>query len=45
VSGPGGGTQPRWRHDSQELFYVAPNNQLMTVRITVLLNWPTLVKK
>jgi hypothetical protein len=27
----GGGTQPHWRPDGKELFYVAPNNRLMAV--------------
>jgi serine/threonine protein kinase len=25
----GGGTQPRWRHDGKELFYLAPDDQMM----------------
>ena len=29
----GGGTQPRWRRDSGELFYIAPDRQLMAVDI------------
>jgi len=28
-----GGVQVRWRHDGQELFYLAPDNRLMAVRI------------
>jgi hypothetical protein len=31
----GGGTQPRWRRDGQELFYVAPDARLMAAPITV----------
>ncbi len=27
----GGGTQPRWRGDSQELFYIAPDGMLVAV--------------
>jgi hypothetical protein len=30
-----GGVQPRWRGDSRELFYVAPEGQLMAVDIQV----------
>jgi Tol biopolymer transport system component len=30
----GGGTTPRWRRDGRELFYVAPDNRLMSVPIT-----------
>jgi Tol biopolymer transport system component len=29
----GGGTQPRWRGDGTELFYVAPDGMLMAVRV------------
>ena len=29
-----GGVQPRWRHDGSELFYIAPDNSLMSVTIT-----------
>jgi Tol biopolymer transport system component len=29
----GGGTQPRWRADGTELFYVAPDSMLMAVRV------------
>jgi serine/threonine protein kinase len=28
-----GGSQPRWRRDGKELFYLAPNGKLMAVRI------------
>lgn len=28
-----GGSQPRWRRDGKELFYVAPDNMLMVVSI------------
>jgi Tol biopolymer transport system component len=28
-----GGTQPRWRGDGKELFYVAPDGKLMAVEI------------
>jgi Tol biopolymer transport system component len=28
-----GGVQARWRHDGKELFYLAPDNRLMAVRI------------
>ncbi len=28
-----GGTEPRWRHDGKELYYVAPDNTLMSVAI------------
>ncbi|MGH9255514.1 MAG: protein kinase domain-containing protein [Vicinamibacterales bacterium] len=27
----GGGTQPRWRPDGEELFYIAPDNRMMAV--------------
>jgi hypothetical protein len=30
----GGGTQPRWRRDGREIFYVAPDNRLMTAALT-----------
>ena len=30
-----GGTQPRWRPDGKELFYVAPDGRLMAVSIAV----------
>jgi hypothetical protein len=30
-----GGTDPRWRRDGQELFYVAPDGKLMAVPIQV----------
>jgi Tol biopolymer transport system component len=29
-----GGTQPRWRHNGKELYYVAPDARLMAVSIT-----------
>jgi Tol biopolymer transport system component len=29
----GGGSQPRWRHDGKELFYLAPDRKLMTVNV------------
>jgi Tol biopolymer transport system component len=29
-----GGTQPRWRHDGKELFYLAPDGKLMAVEVT-----------
>ena len=29
----GGGTQPRWRPDGRELFYLAPNGKMMSVSI------------
>ncbi|HEU5182014.1 MAG TPA: protein kinase [Candidatus Polarisedimenticolia bacterium] len=29
----GGGTEPRWRRDGKELFYLAPDAKLMSVRI------------
>jgi dipeptidyl aminopeptidase/acylaminoacyl peptidase len=31
----GGGISPRWRHDSHELFYVAPDNRMMAALIKV----------
>jgi Tol biopolymer transport system component len=31
----GGGTQPRWRRDGRELYYVAPDGRLMAVPIAV----------
>jgi len=31
----GGGLQPRWRRDGQELFYVAPDGKLMAVAMQV----------
>ena len=31
----GGGITPRWRRDGLELFYVAPDNQMMAVSIQV----------
>ncbi len=30
-----GGTQPRWRGDGRELFYVAPDRRLMAVEVTL----------
>ncbi len=30
----GGGTEPRWRGDGQEIFYIAPNGMLMAVPIS-----------
>jgi Tol biopolymer transport system component len=29
----GGGVQPRWRHDGSELFYLAPDNKMMSVAV------------
>ena len=29
----GGGVQPQWRADSRELFYLAPNGSMMSVRV------------
>jgi hypothetical protein len=29
-----GGTQPRWRRDGKELFYISPDLKLMTVPVT-----------
>jgi ABC-type antimicrobial peptide transport system permease subunit len=29
-----GGTQPRWRHDGKELYFVAPDGRLMAVSVT-----------
>jgi Tol biopolymer transport system component len=29
----GGGTQPRWRRDGEELFFLAPDNKLMAVDV------------
>ncbi|MBI3262133.1 MAG: protein kinase [Acidobacteria bacterium] len=31
----GGGTQPRWRRDGKELFYVAPDGTVMAVSVTL----------
>ena len=28
-----GGTQPRWRRDGREIYYVAPDNKLMAVEV------------
>lgn len=30
----GGGTQPRWRGDGRELYYLAPDGKLMAVQVT-----------
>ena len=30
----GGGTEPRWRGDGRELFYLAPNGQMMAVEVS-----------
>ena len=30
----GGGTEPRWRGDGKEIFYIAPNGMLMAVPVT-----------
>ena len=30
-----GGTQARWRHDGKELFYLSPERQLMSARLTL----------
>lgn len=30
----GGGSQPRWRRDGKELFYLAPDRQLMSVNVS-----------
>jgi eukaryotic-like serine/threonine-protein kinase len=30
----GGGSQPRWRRDGKELFYLAPDNKLMAIDVT-----------
>ena len=37
-----GGSQVRWRRDGKELFYIAPDNKLMAVPITVAPNGQTL---
>jgi eukaryotic-like serine/threonine-protein kinase len=29
----GGGTQPRWRRDGKELFYISPDSKLMSVEV------------
>jgi serine/threonine-protein kinase len=29
----GGGTQPRWARDGRELFYLSPQNEMMSVRV------------
>src|SRR5262249_11113800 len=31
----GGGMQPRWRRDGKELFYITPDNTLMSVPIKI----------
>ena len=31
----GGGTLPRWRRDGRELFYIAPDNRLMAVTVSL----------
>jgi Tol biopolymer transport system component len=31
----GGGVQPRWRRDGQELYYIAPDGKLMAVPVTI----------
>jgi Tol biopolymer transport system component len=38
----GGGTQPRWRRDSREIYYVAPDARMMAVSITVSADGQTL---
>ena len=30
----GGGTQPRWRADGRELFYLAPDRRIMSVAVS-----------
>ena len=30
----GGGTEPRWRGDDKEIFYIAPDGMLMAVPVT-----------
>lgn len=30
----GGGSQPRWRRDGRELFYISPDSKMMSVDIT-----------
>jgi len=30
-----GGAQPRWRHDGKEIFYIAPDNSLVSVPIKI----------
>jgi serine/threonine-protein kinase len=30
----GGGTQPRWSRNGQELFYLSPRNEMMSVRVS-----------
>ena len=31
----GGGSEPQWRRDGRELFYLSPDKQLMSVDVTV----------
>jgi serine/threonine protein kinase/Tol biopolymer transport system component len=31
---PGGGDWPRWRHDGKELFYISPDNKIMSAEIS-----------
>ena len=40
-----GGTQPRWRRDSKELFYISPAGQLMSAEIRSTLNFERGVPK
>ena len=37
----GGGTQPRWRGDTRELFYLAPDGKMMAVPVTAGANFDT----
>ncbi len=37
----GGGTHPRWRRDGRELYYVAPDDQLMAVPVELGANFGT----
>ena len=37
----GGGSQPRWRRDGKELFYIAPDKQLMSVKVNAGLTFET----
>ena len=34
----GGGTQPRWRGDNKELFYLAPDGNVMAVQVSASVN-------
>jgi len=34
----GGGTEPRWRADGKELYYIAPDGKMMAARVTTLTN-------